>query len=263
MKLVASDLDGTLLDHDQKIPPLTSRVLTEMVAQGVTFVFATGRHSEDVRWLHERLDIPAWKITANGAQVLTPKDEHFWFKALPKALVSEVLAATEGISVATNVYTDRLWLTNHQQVVDYSAARDFDFTAQKVPLVARDDVIKIFFMGEHSDLRALEARINERVQSPMSMTFSLPTCLEVMASKVNKGEALRRVCQHLGVELGKVWAFGDGMNDVEMLQTAGNAFIMENSFPELPIVLPELPVIGKNTDEAVARTLAAHLGIAL
>lgn len=259
MRLVASDLDGTLLNADHRISPYSQQVLTNMVEQGVTFVFATGRHFRDVQWLNERLPIPAWKISANGAQVVTPKNEVFRHHTLSRALVEQAIVLVSDMPVSINLYTDSHWFTNHQEVVNYSQQREFDFCAEKTPLVGRDDVIKIFFMGDHEDLLAVEKKLQADITTPMAMAFSLPTCLEIMAPQVNKGVALTEVCQHLGIDLADTWAFGDGMNDVEMLNTAGKGFIMGNGAAALKAKLGHLPIIGLNTEDAVATTLAAQM----
>ncbi|WP_119393611.1 Cof-type HAD-IIB family hydrolase [Salinibius halmophilus] len=259
MKLVASDLDGTLLNAAHRISPYTQQVLQDMVASGVTFVFATGRHFRDVQWLHDQLPIPAWKISANGAQVVTPKNEVFRHHTLTKALVEQAIVLTSDMPVSINLYTDQHWFTNRQEVVEYSEQREFDFTAEKTPLLGRDDVIKIFFMADHDALLEVEARLNQEVTEPMAMAFSLPTCLEIMAPKVNKGVALTEVCQHLGVDIADAWAFGDGMNDVEMLTAAGKGFVMQNALERVKAALPQLPIIGHHNDDGVAKVLAEQL----
>lgn len=261
MRLVASDLDGTLLNAEHEISPYSQQVLTQMVASGVTFVFATGRHFRDVQWLHDKLPISAWKISANGAQVVTPNNEVFSHHSLDSALVEQVLSITANAPVSVNLYTDSLWLTNRQEVVDYSEQRAFDFCAQKTALATRNDVIKIFFMAEHEALLSVEKQLRAQVSEPMAMAFSLPTCLEIMAPAVNKGVALTQVTKHLGIDLVDTWAFGDGMNDIEMLTTAGQGFVMQNALPQVRATLPNMPVVGHHNDDAVAKKLAEQLAV--
>ena len=76
-----------------------------------------------------------------------------------------------------------------------------------------------------------------------------------MAQGVSKGAALARVAERLGVALGEVIAFGDGMNDLEMLQLVGKGVRMANADPRLQEALPHLEEIGNNREESVARYL--------
>ncbi len=101
--------------------------------------------------------------------------------------------------------------------------------------------------------QAIEARWGDRV----NVSFSLPTCLEVMAGGVSKGHALEAVSKLLNYSLKECIAFGDGMNDVEMLSMAGKSCIMLNAAQRLKDTLPEVEVIGSNVEDAVPQTLRA------
>ncbi|AMX07698.1 hydrolase [Enterobacter asburiae] len=87
------------------------------------------------------------------------------------------------------------------------------------------------------------------------MSFSTLTCLEVMAGGVSKGHALEAVAKRLGFGLKDCIAFGDGMNDAEMLSMAGKGCIMQNAHQRLKDLHPELEVIGSNADNAVPKYL--------
>ncbi|MCL0244218.1 HAD-IIB family hydrolase, partial [Escherichia coli] len=86
-------------------------------------------------------------------------------------------------------------------------------------------------------------------------SFSTLTCLEVMAGGVSKGHALEAVAKMLGYTLSDCIAFGDGMNDAEMLSMAGKGCIMANAHQRLKDLHPELEVIGSNADDAVPHYL--------
>lgn len=89
----------------------------------------------------------------------------------------------------------------------------------------------------------------------MNVSFSTLTCLEVMAGGVSKGHALEAVAKMLGYTLSDCIAFGDGMNDAEMLSMAGKGCIMANAHQRLKDLHPELEVIGSNADDAVPHYL--------
>ena len=113
-------------------------------------------------------------------------------------------------------------------------------------------VLKVFFFGDHERLAELEDHVHARCPGRLATTFSLPVTLEVMAAGVSKGAALRLVLDRLGLSTEDVIAFGDGMNDLELLGTVGKGLVMGNADPRLKATLGHLEVIGTNADEAVA-----------
>ena len=84
------------------------------------------------------------------------------------------------------------------------------------------------------------------------MTYSTPQCLEVMNKNVSKANALDELVTHRGYQLSDCIAFGDGLNDKEMLARAGKGCVMGNADKRLKALLPQHEVIGENKDEAVA-----------
>ena len=94
-----------------------------------------------------------------------------------------------------------------------------------------------------------------RLQFCINVSFSTLTCLEVMAGGVSKGHALEAVAKKLGYSLKDCIAFGDGMNDAEMLSMAGKGCIMGSAHQRLKDLHPELEVIGTNADDAVPHYL--------
>ncbi|PLN72776.1 HMP-PP phosphatase, partial [Klebsiella quasipneumoniae] len=120
-------------------------------------------------------------------------------------------------------------------------------------------VTKICFCGDHDDLRRLRIQLNEALGQRAFLCFSALDCLEVLPVGCNKGAALARLSQHLGLTLQECMAFGDAMNDREMLRSVGRGFIMGNAMPQLKAELPHLPVIGDCRHQAVSHFLTHWL----
>lgn len=104
-----------------------------------------------------------------------------------------------------------------------------------------------------------ENKLREAFGDKLNIAFSTPWCLEVMSAGVSKGDALHAVAQSLDLSLENCIAFGDGMNDVEMLSMAGKGLVMGTSHHKVKAALPENEVIGSNEDDAVAHYLHTHL----
>lgn len=159
--------------------------------------------------------------------------------------------------VHINVYRSEDWLVERPEpyLLQYHQASGFAYRVTNLAQLEPKDILKVFFYGEPGELRALEGLILARYGDRLTTTFSLPVALEVMAKGVSKGAALTWVADRLGVPLSEVIAFGDGMNDMEMLRTAGKGVLMGNADPRLKEDLRDLEEIGSNREESVARYL--------
>ena len=91
VKIVASDLDGTLLAPNHQLSDFTKQTLTKLHGQGYTFIFATGRHHVDVAGIRKQTGIPAYMITSNGARVHDQDDNLMYAKNIPAELVQSVV----------------------------------------------------------------------------------------------------------------------------------------------------------------------------
>lgn len=257
--IVASDLDGTLLSPEHRLTPFARETLQQLVAKDIHFIFATGRHHIDVGQMRDSLAIPAYMITSNGARVHNAEGELVFSHNLDEDIASDLFGLQYHHSdILTHVYRDDEWFVSRSSPAEQDYFRESVFTYQvyEPGLLPTDNISKVFFTCENPEHlipmeQAIEARWGDRV----NVSFSLPTCLEVMAGGVSKGHALEAVAKTLGHSLESCIAFGDGMNDVEMLSMAGKGFIMQNAHQRLKDTLPELDVIGSNADDAVPQTL--------
>lgn len=257
--IVASDLDGTLLSPDHCLSPFTRETLQLLTGKGVNFIFATGRHYIDVAQMRDSLGIDAFMITSNGARVHDTAGELVFSQNLHEEIARELFALQyDNPDIFTNVYRDEEWFLNRHrpEEMDFFRESDFNFKIYQPGSLATDGISKVFFTcGKPERLLPLEEALIARWGDRVNVSFSLPTCLEVMAGGVSKGHALDAVSQSLGFGLKDCISFGDGMNDKEMLSMAGKGCIMGNAHQRLKDLLPELEVIGSNADDAVAHYL--------
>ena len=111
--VIATDLDGTLLNSDHQLDPFTAETVRTLAARGVPIVIATGRHYRDVAGIRDLLGVDAYLITSNGARVHAPGDERIYSRDLDPAavrrLVQPDLAGGEG-RVIVNLFADDAWL---------------------------------------------------------------------------------------------------------------------------------------------------------
>lgn len=118
-----------------------------------------------------------------------------------------------------------------------------------------EDIAKVLFIGAPKDLEVTAANLEREFGSTIYVTYSANDCLEVMTADVSKGRALRFVLDRLSLNASQCIAFGDNMNDIDMLETAGRPFVMNNANPDLIKRLPNVPRTGNNFEAAVAQQL--------
>lgn len=258
-QVVASDLDGTLLSPEHMLTPYAKETLRLLTARGAHFVFATGRHHVDVAQIRDGLDIPAYMITSNGARVHDMAGQLVFSHNLDSDIAADLFGMMhDDPNIVTNVYRDDDWFINRHRPEGMLFFPEADFTYQlyEPQLLEPQGISKVFFISDrHEHLLPLEQAINARWGDRVNVSFSTLTCLEVMAGGVSKGHALEAVATAMGYGLQDCIAFGDGMNDKEMLSMAGKGCIMGNAHQRLKDLLPALEVIGTNAEEAVPHYL--------
>ncbi|MFA0115323.1 Cof-type HAD-IIB family hydrolase [Vibrio sp. 10N.261.46.E11] len=265
VKIVASDLDGTLLAPNHQLSDFTKQTLTKLHGQGYTFVFATGRHHVDVAGIRKQTGIPAYMITSNGARVHDQDDNLMYAKNLPVDLVQSVVdVLKQDPEIFIHIYMNDEWLLNREDetMKNFHDQTGFTYRLYDVDNAPTEGIAKIFCTHpnqEHEHLVPFEDKLNEQFGDKLNIAFSTPWCLEVMAAEVSKGDALQAVAQSIDLELENCIAFGDGMNDVELLSMAGKGLVMGTSHEKVLKALPHNEIIGSNADDAVAHYLEKHL----
>ncbi|CAM2995210.1 Cof-type HAD-IIB family hydrolase [Vibrio ordalii] len=263
--IVASDLDGTLLAPNHQLSEFTKQTLQALHQKGFTFIFATGRHHVDVAGIRQLAGIPAYMITSNGARVHDQHDNLMYSKNVPQELVQPVIDVfKQNPDIFVHIYQDESWLLNKEDETlrDFHEESGFSYQVFDVNNAPTEGVAKIFFTHpaqDHELLAQFEERLNDVFGDKLNVAFSTPWCLEVMAAEVSKGDALKAVAESLNLTLDNCIAFGDGMNDVEMLSMAGKSLVMGTSHQKVFNALPNNTVIGSNAEDAVAHYLREHL----
>lgn len=258
-RIVVSDLDGTLLSPEHTITDFASQTLQAMTQKGIEFVFATGRHHVDVRQIRQKLAINAYMITSNGARVHDTDGNLIFAQNLDPLVARELLGMKfHDPEILTQVYRDDEWFIARASTDEaaFFMESDFPYQLYQPDNLDPQGISKVFFTcDDHDQLLALEQTLLARFGDQVNVSFSLPMCLEVMAGGVSKGHALDAVARRLGYSLADCIAFGDGMNDKEMLAMVAKGCIMQNGQARLKALLPDLEVIGSNGEDAVPHYL--------
>ncbi len=256
IKVVISDLDGTLLNKHHQLSTFTKDVIAELSKTDIAFWIATGRHHCDAQNIRKKLGIDCVVISSNGATVANEDGELIVQETIERRIVEGILDIPIQEGVFQNLYQGSQWLMEtYDKVFDaYYEEGDFAYTLCRFKDKLDQPINKIFFTSfDHEKLVPIYNDIKKTFGHGVEVTFSMPECLEVMPKGINKGVAIQKALLQYGFLPEEAIAFGDGLNDLEMLGVVGKGFIMENANPLLKEKLAHLDVIGSNADDSVAQ----------
>lgn len=265
-RAIISDLDGTLLNRDHKIGHFTIETLSKLANLGIDIYFATGRNLPDVKHIINKVNVSeAMLVTSNGARANFLTGEQVLNHHIPESLAFELMQIPfDNTRICLNSYQGDEWFINREieQLKKYH--RDSGFSYQVVDFTKHHgkQTEKIFFIGKTlEDVQSIENHIRQKFGEQVYIAYSAPQCLEIMNKGVSKANALTELTQLRGYTLSDCIAFGDGLNDLEMLSQAGKGCVMGNADSRLKAALPQNEQIGIHEHEAVASYIRATFGI--
>ncbi|KID06981.1 thiamin pyrimidine pyrophosphate hydrolase [Hafnia alvei] len=257
VRLAAFDMDGTLLMPNHQVGTETLDALHRLSENQIALTFATGRHFLEVRTIAHRLGLQGYMITGNGTRIHDREGNNLFSSDLVPEIALEVLHSHWETPASVHVFRDDGWLTSVEYPELLAPHVENGFGYQITPLRALPayGISKICFCGDHYALTILQTRLRLHFGQAVDLCFSAYDCLEVLPAGTNKGSALSHLCNHLDIDLADCMAFGDAMNDREMLGMVGKGYIMGNALPQLKASLPHLEIIGHCQQQAVAQQL--------
>lgn len=258
-KVIISDLDGTLLNQHHVISDYTRSVFQELHQQNYLIVVATGRHHLDAMPLVERLGVPLYLVTSNGARIHSPENELLFSINMDSETVKSILNLDIDPDITTVLFKEEVWQTNIHNEKLNSFSKEVTYHRELVNFGELEDfeAIKIFFTHENQDkLIAVRDLILEHHPDSFNHAFSLPICLEFMDKAVDKSHAIAKILEKENLDFSHAVSFGDGFNDELMLVTTGKGLIMGNAPETLKNKLSHLEVIATNHEDGVAKYLS-------
>ena len=254
IRLVATDLDGTLLRPDGTISARTQAALARAQARGMTIVFVSARSPRSVRVYAAEAGVNGFAICANGAIVYDLErsrivDHHALDPAVARRLVLGLRERVPGTSFACErelVFSCEPLYDEHNPYAD----RDLDYVrADALELIA-DPLTKLIVRHPGLPLTQLADLASELAGADAAVTFSGEHFVEISAPGVTKAFALERLCERLRIGRTEVIAFGDMPNDLPLLAWAGRSIAVANAHPEVLAAADEMSA--SNADDGVA-----------
>lgn len=257
-KLVVCDMDGTLLSSKHTISEYTKEIINKLKDKNIKIIIATGRPYLDAKFFRDQLNLNSYLVTANGANAHDEKENKIVDEYIPKEFVKEILS----LNLNTEKYHRNVYLNNNWYVefeieglVEFHKESNYKFQIYNFEKLKNKDVTKIFFLGDKDNIALLENKLKNKFKDNLNIAISSDFCLEIMKKNISKKSALDKILKDLSIEWKDVIAFGDGMNDFEMLKAAGKACVMINGREKLKEKLPNAEIIEDCNEDGVAKKL--------
>lgn len=261
MQALACDLDRTLIGEDAVLRPRTLAALTAARDAGIHVLLVTGRMFQSVRRYALAAGITDPVVCYQGAVVADPVTGEFLRHVpMPEPEAREVVEAIVALGYTILVYVDDELYVSHETPESDAYAGFQHLVVHPVgDLLAwlPKAPTKLVVVGDPHELDELEPEMKARFGGGLYISKSLPHFLEFASPSVNKGSGLDFAAERLGLSRDRSVAFGDGENDVELLEWAGYAVAVANAHEK---VLAVADLVCPSVDEqGVAQVIEAYL----
>lgn len=269
-RMIGMDLDGTLLTTEKKLTPYTQDVLKRAIALGIIVLPATGRPVSGVP--EEIMHFPGirYAVTANGGRIVDVQENRTIYENLvPVDKAYAILSVFEKYDTLREIYYDGIgyseetMLKNIHRYIEPGPMADYmvatrrpipDVHAKFVETNRPVDKVQGIFASLADKDEALKEL--EKI-TDIEITGALSQNVEINAKDVDKGNALLRLGQILGIPGEEIMAFGDGTNDRKMLEKVGTGVAMANGVPEVKAAADY--ITASNDEEGVARFIEKYV----
>ena len=242
-KLMAVDIDDTLLNRNKEITPKTRQAILKAQEKGVKFAVASGRLPYGVRPYALELNIlenNGFYMGFNGGAILNSKEEIIGKSYLDSKYIKPVYDELKPYNVTTMVHKGSIIYAD-RKVNDYT---EIESKVIGLPLNLVDDIAefvdfpihKFLIAGEPEKLKELEQVLLKKFSADVDIYLSAPWFLEVMPKGTSKGLGLKSICDYMGIDISETIACGDSFNDISMVQMAGLGVAMANAEEDLKAV---------------------------
>ena len=267
MKILFTDLDGTLLDDNKDISAEDMSAIRKMIAAGHKFVMITGRPLTSVKKLADRygfLEAGFYLVSFNGGLIYDCGEQNaILTRYIPVEDVKAIMDAAHACGMHAHTYSGDLVVSEYEteqlktycrlMQMDYVVVKDIrEYYGQFINVVVKPPIkVNIITPFDHSSLESFRAEMRKTTAGKLFDVFSKPEMLEFSHIKSNKGDAVRFMADFYKVSMDDTIAVGDEENDCPMIEAAGVGVAMANASP-----------VVKNVADYVTERDNNHSGIA-
>ncbi len=241
-RMLACDIDHTLLPYKGHVSDQDKKSLQELHRSGVTVVLATGRATASTQLIMDRIftdEPPDYAICYNGSQVLDVKrNENLVYRTLDPATIAELSAWCRENGAWLQGYEEGGFVVEQDTsyVRAYAESSGMRYTVVdnlSEYVTPHGGSPKLVCHDVQERLVHHDTVLREISNGRWTVVTSMPIFLELLPPDTNKGTAIHTLAEHLGYRLEEVIAVGDNLNDIEMIQRVGMGIAVANAVPEL------------------------------
>ena len=234
IRLIATDMDDTLLGPDGRVSARTKAALAEAMRRGVLVVLASGRMPQAMRETAKELGIKGPVIAYNGALTVDiATGEVFHSAPVPQDMAREAAFFAESLGAHVQAYQNGTYYYETENAYSRAYADSISLpghaVGQKISAWFTGNADKLLIIGEKDEtplrLSKMQAHFGDRLRCEISR----PNYIEIFRTGVDKAAALEALCAKYAIGRAEIAAFGDGGNDLGMVHFAGKGYIMANA----------------------------------
>jgi len=260
-KLIALDMDGTLLTTDKKVSEKTSAAIKAAEAKGVKIVLASGRPLSGISRYLDELELlkgEDYVLSFNGGLVLNTKTEEIVSKvSLQGSDLKYIYKISKALNINIHAFSAKEGLITPKisQYTEHEAEiNGIDITIKDFKDIDdNEDIIKVMMIDPQEILDPAIEKLPSEIYEKYSVFKSSPFFLEFTHKEVDKGLGLKRLGEHLGIKREEIIACGDAGNDLSMVKYAGLGVAMENATPEVKEVANYITT--SNDEDGIAKVI--------
>ena len=255
IRLIAIDLDGTLLNSQHQASPRNIAALKAAIEKGVQVVIATGKTHSSAREIIPLLGLSSPGVFVQGLVIHNPDGSVRSSIVLEPEIVQSIVDFADQYDLVAVAYSNTRLLIRDDHPALHVLSGHGEPEAEIVgPLTEFDAPINKFILfGDNDHLLQARKALTMQLNGRVTMVQALAGMLEILPPGTSKGAGLQRVLDELGIPPESVLAIGDGENDAEMLRMAGIGVAMANAMPEAMAAADY--VVSSNDEDGVAEAV--------
>ncbi|MDD5658399.1 MAG: Cof-type HAD-IIB family hydrolase [Actinomycetota bacterium] len=258
-RLLVTDVDGTLLDHNSKLTELNKKALTDCIKNGIDVTIATGKTIDSIMFIIRELCLTLPQITMNGAVIVTPEGKILDTTGFPLQLYLEFIrdVRSKGYEPTVATVDGKIYCKEYSQNMKHMLD-----VGEKITKV--DDIESDFFIKNTVSISVpmlatdpMDNYIRKKFGKVLQVVRSGEYFFDILNLKASKGNALKKLIKELGIKKEEVVAFGDSHNDISLFKESGCKIAVKNSFPEL-IEIADI-VADENYKSGLGKAIYEHI----
>lgn len=263
-KVIALDIDGTLINTHQEIMPMTQKILIELQQKGIRVVLSSGRDLYSLEKIGKNINMSQYPqsgyIALNGLEIYDTQNNLLHKeKKLQRedAMILSRIANEYHLDMILFFYQE-LYIQEygHTGIIDHhftTTKKDINTKIQDIPITLFKDLRKVAFVQKKEVIQNILPLLHQEMDDNYEMTLVEEDWIEINPKGINKGNALKQYAKLNNILLEEIIAFGNGENDIEMLKSAGCGVAMANSFDNVKRIAND--ICGHCDEDGIGRYL--------